>query len=580
MRQLNLFSILFFCNILFLQAQFPDNTWLLGYSGGFAEQDSFGLTQLNFTKNQLDISPELEVYYRFEANNTQISNKEGELQFYFNGQQVFNNNHELMENGGGMYLGTSDLGYDQPQASLILPMPEYENKYIIINSHNSWSAEHGGTFGDKLYYSIINMEENNGAGRVVIKNQLLIDDVLDSGKLTATRHANGRDWWMVWPLRNSNRFLRFEITPDGISRLNDQVLLSDEGITTGLGQVCYAPDGEKLVFFNTISLDVGLFVDVFDFDRCTGLLSDHVKMHFSHDGGAGGVAISPSSRYLYIPSLVYIYQFDLWAGDIEASKDTVAVYDGFADPLPVTFFMTQLARDGKIYISASNSTKKLGVIEYPDRGGMACNVRQHSIQLPVRNAFGIPTFPNHRLGPIDGNPCDTLGIDNIPLSNFRSDQDTSDYLSFYFQDLTAYEPAEWFWDFGDGFMSQDTSPVHIYQQDGVYPVCLTVTNENGSDTWCDTLYLGTVNTNEELILDIQPQVFPNPFQDQFSFVLHDYYPKHAELVIFDGLGRRLHHQRIFQGWNTVNGDDWASGVYFWELWDGGLVLESGKVVRL
>ncbi len=301
-------------------------------------------------------------------------------------------------------------------------------------------------------------------------------------------------------------------------------------------------------------------------------------MHFLGDSGFGGAAISQNSRFLYIPSNTYIYQFDLWADDIEESKDTVAVYDGYWNPFPTTFFLAQLARDGKIYISSTNGVLSMAVIENPNEKGLACNVRQHSIHLPVYYAFGIPTFPNHRLGPLDGSPCDTLGINNIPLSNFRTDQDTSDYLSFYFQDLSAYEPVAWEWSFGDGTFSQDTSPVHLYMDDGEYEVCLTVSNENGNHTSCDTLQLGVVNTSEELALDVQPQVFPNPFQNQFSFVFHDYYPKYAELLIFDGMGRRVHRQRIFHGWNTVLGSDWAAGVYFYELWDDGVVLDKGKVV--
>jgi len=43
------------------------------------------------------------------------------------------------------------------------------------------------------------------------------------------------------------------------------------------------------------------------------------------------------------------------------------------------------------------------------------------------------------------------------------------------------------WDFGDGAASTDVSPVHAYPEPGIFIICLTATNDFGSDTYCDTL---------------------------------------------------------------------------------------------
>lgn len=37
-------------------------------------------------------------------------------------------------------------------------------------------------------------------------------------------------------------------------------------------------------------------------------------------------------------------------------------------------------------------------------------VEQHGITLPTYNASSLPNFPNYRLGPLEGSPCDTLTI--------------------------------------------------------------------------------------------------------------------------------------------------------------------------
>jgi PKD repeat protein len=43
-------------------------------------------------------------------------------------------------------------------------------------------------------------------------------------------------------------------------------------------------------------------------------------------------------------------------------------------------------------------------------------------------------------------------------------------------------PETWYWDFGDGASSDESSPLHIYSEAGIYDVCLTVENSAGSDT--------------------------------------------------------------------------------------------------
>ena len=129
-------------------------------------------------------------------------------------------------------------------------------------------------------------------------------------------------------------------------------------------------------------------------------------------GKPGGVAFSPSSRFLYVTRWDSIFQYDLQAPDMIASEQVVAVYDGFAGDLglPTRFFYPLLAPDNKIYICVSNyNSRYLHRIEKPDLPGLACNVQQHSIYLPVFNNFLLPNMPYYRLGAWEDSPCDTIG---------------------------------------------------------------------------------------------------------------------------------------------------------------------------
>ncbi|MBL0074056.1 MAG: hypothetical protein IPP34_20565 [Bacteroidetes bacterium] len=52
--------------------------------------------------------------------------------------------------------------------------------------------------------SIVDLDLNGGLGSVILKNYPIISDTLNCGKITATRHANGRDWWVVCHRVNTN----------------------------------------------------------------------------------------------------------------------------------------------------------------------------------------------------------------------------------------------------------------------------------------------------------------------------------------------------------------------------------------
>ncbi|MEL6973007.1 MAG: PKD domain-containing protein [Bacteroidota bacterium] len=584
MKRFNL-SLFLLLNLLPLSllAQNYDYNWITGYGSNTGNPD-FGLSILRFQDfGKVDTFSKKDSSFDMDFFNVSISNIDGELQFYSNGVGVNNYLHQLMENGDGMsgFPGSTgeDGGYAMVQGGVVVPWPGLSNEYILLQNKGGFFPDHDDHRWKvtELLYSRIDMNASLGEGEILNKRLSLLQDTVNWGKSTLVRHANGRDWWYLENKLNDNVFYRMLISPTGPQVIGEQTI--GIPIYQGTGQAVFSPDGTKYAILNTVSDDVGGVLNIYHFDRCSGLLSSQVHIPVDNDSGSGGIAFSPDSHYLYLSANWYIYQFDLGASDIAQSKDTVAIYDLNVDWLPTTFFAPQLAPDGRIYVICPNSVPVMHRIEYPDEPGEACLVKQHSVRLPTLNSFSIPNNPNYRLGPIDGSPCDTLGINNIPRANFRADQDSSDYLEFYFQDLSYYEPEEWFWTFGDGFTSESVSPTHIYEGDGVYEVCLTVSNSNGSHTACDTLFLGVVDATEQGELDVELQVFPNPFQRDFSLVMNDYFPKNAQLMVFDGLGRKIYQQRIHQGWNTVDGNSWLPGVYFYELWDEGQLRSQGKVVK-
>lgn len=568
-----------------ISAQLHDYNWVLGYGGGPGTpvNDSFGLSILSFKDETLHIeSNEEEGSMLFDANNVGYSSDSGKLFCTFNGEGVYSSNHEIMQGGDEWYQEELDLGWAFPQSGLVLPLPGNADKLVLLNTEVDLIEVEGvlKVVGENLFYSEIDKTAAEGKGAVTLRKELLLNGTLDVGKLSACRHANGRDWWVILPAFNSNRYYRYFLTPAGIELIGIQEV--GEAVPTGLGQALFSPDGTKHVRYNGISSTAGDYVTIYDFDRCTGLLSNFRQGNYEKEGTGGGATISKNSRYLYIMASLDLYQYDLLAEDIEATRTLVADYDGHLDPLPTTFFQGQLAPDGKIYIASNNGVTSLHVIHNPDADCPDCRIEQHGIELPTFNAFSIPNQPNYRLGPIDGSPCDTLGIDNIPLARWRYEQDTLEPFLVQFYDLSDYEPAEWLWDFDDGSTSTDTLPQHTFPGYGTYEVCLTVSNANGSGTQCKELeFTMPTSTAEEEQAEASATAFPNPFQERFSLSLRPgWLPVDAWLEVYDAVGLQVHRQPLRAGVNSVELTGQPGGVYVWRMVQSGQVLDLGKIVKL
>ena len=253
------------------------------------------------------------------------------------------------------------------------------------------------------------MNGDGGLGEVTEKNNLVYHDTF-CDMLTAVRHGNGRDWWLVLPRYNTGKYYIFLLSPEGISTPKIQQIGYPITQYSWSVQATFSPDGTK--YANNTWLG-GL--QIFDFDRCSGTLSNPVHITFPGDTiSACGVAISSTSRYLYASNTGKLYQFDLHATrNIEASRQLVGVFDRFEEPLPTTFYQMMLAPDKKIYMTCTNGTNYWHIIHYPDKKGVDCALEQH-FELPTVHSFSPPNFPHFRLFDLPGSPCDTLGIDGPP----------------------------------------------------------------------------------------------------------------------------------------------------------------------
>ena len=392
-----------------------DNTWIFGFG-------SWGNSFMTFDTNKVQIKRLKPTKLSMSYCTSIMSDTDGKLLFFTNGVSIMNKDFKIIKNGNRINPGPfmelynwTDDGLPIIQGTLSLSFPNNDSIYQLLHQDTWVISQNSKLYSySPFYYSTINMKMNNGLGEVTHPNTPIYRDSVSEGQLTACRHANGRDWWVICKLPYKTIFNTYLVTPDTVTYQFQQNTQNDNYESQEpFGQSMFTNNGERFITITGNELRKPAYFNIYDFDRCSGVLSNHQRIIFTDSiYGVLGGAVSSNSRYLYVSRYDYILQFDLEANNILASMDTVAKYDGFKSPVtgcPTTFFLSQLAPDGKIYISvAPCATEYLTVINDPNKKGKDCNVQQHAIYLEVNNSWEVPNSPNYKLGALKGSGCDTL----------------------------------------------------------------------------------------------------------------------------------------------------------------------------
>jgi PKD repeat protein len=557
------------CSIFSYSQNRPDllrnYQWIMGY--GSLSTGIVKHTRFNFKGDSLSIS------YQTVANslimsytNSSISDTSGNLLFFSNGCGIMDSTFhsvigaEHINNGIYQDYLCNDVGGGRRVNSLII-LPNYKGRefdvFYLRATNNSSAGSSLRT--DKIFWTKIKLDSLNNLSTVFI-DSTVVDSFFFGSSMSSCRHANGKDWWLITPGSESNKYYTLMISENEIHVQRQNIGFPVDYFEEATGESVFSPDGLKYARYS-IHADL----QVFDFDRCTGLLSNpiHVPIVDAADTAwAAGIAFSPSGRFLYVSSTRYIYQFDMFASDFIASKTTVAVYDGFmtSPGFATLFYQCELAPDGKIYVSCSGGRRAIHVIEYPDLEGIACQVVQHKYILEKPIDGGLPHFPNFRLGPLS-DTCVVIPVGFAPIAGFHwSVLDSIQPLKVGFVDSSGFAPTAWHWDFGDGVVSQDSSPVHTYTQSGVYQVCLIVSNAFGVDTLCQ--WVSVMVSGVQDAEGLRFFVYPNPASNSINIVSSQLGKKY---LICNSLGKIVLTGFLKQNTETISINTLIDGLYFLQV---------------
>ncbi len=100
--------------------------------------------------------------------------------------------------------------------------------------------------------------------------------------------------------------------------------------------------------------------------------------------------------------------------------------------------------------------------------------------------------------------------------------------------------TSYLWKFGDGSISNERQPDHIYSSFGSHEVCLSISGVLGCPrVYCETLVM------EEIV-----RLYPNPFRDELIFEFQSNFSGPATIEIYDLLGKKITERRLSEPQNT------------------------------
>ncbi|CAN5858847.1 hypothetical protein BH11BAC7_BH11BAC7_07720 [soil metagenome] len=378
-------ALIFILLPLLCFSQRQQNIWYFGDQAGIDFNSGFPVAITNGQTTLINNAGE---------GSAAICDSSGSLLFYTNGDNIWNKNQQVMMNGDSLL---SD--FSSTQSSLIIPLPG-SNQLFYLFTTDDWDLHHL-QYG--LRYSVIDMCLDNGLGGVIPgqKNILVLDTVAE--KLTAVRHKNGTDYWVIVHKYYSDAFYAYRFSGGGIA---DTVITQigsvhrdncmnppPDSSRAAIGYMKASPNGKRLALVSTNTCDN--IKELFDFNDSSGVVSNYIDLDLQQDTFGGyGLSFSPDNSKLYFTDTKNVYQYNLNAGNgnadsIRNSKIQVSAFTFFTNDASEAL---QIGPDGKIYVARANRPF-LAVINNPDLLGLSCSFQDSAVSLNNKMCnMGLPNL--------------------------------------------------------------------------------------------------------------------------------------------------------------------------------------------
>ena len=208
---------------------------------------------------------------------------------------------------------------------------------------------------------------------------------------------------------NYNTYHAFEVNDLGVNPVSvkstfDNSLIGNLIVSDARGYLKLSPDGTKMASAN---VQDGLFL--YDFDAQTGTVSNQIPLNVQGNSHyAYGVEFSPNSQLLYVHASNNFFSQGSDEDQDPSNHTSSLIQYNLLDPNVKNSGIIidnrnlyrgglQLGPNGKIYRALSATYNEglpyLGVINYPDKLGTACNYVNNGVNIsPNQSGQGLPPF--------------------------------------------------------------------------------------------------------------------------------------------------------------------------------------------
>lgn len=296
-----------------------------------------------------------------------VSDLAGNLLFYTDGDKIYNRDHQIMPGATG--LGGSPRS---TQAALIVPHPNRSWLYFVFSVAD-------GTQATGIQYTLVDMTLRGGRGGITGPGKTLSGNSTE--KLTIIPHCNKSNYWLIFHEKEGNAFRVHLINDNGLIT-SPTLFRLGSSYQPGQyrGYLKPSADGRKLAaaVSGPTATQPG-FVEVFDFNDKTGVISNPRKRESPAFAGAYGLEFSPDGSRLYLSAGRGLHQLET------TSLNTLATFSASSE-----LGALQGGPDGRIY-AARVGEGHLGVIAAPNAAGSGCGWSEQGVFLAgKKSGAGLP----------------------------------------------------------------------------------------------------------------------------------------------------------------------------------------------
>lgn len=350
------------------------------------------------------VNPDLWAHLVFPS---AVSDADGNLLFYCEGNAVFDRNHQMMPNGNDAFIVINDPATGSPYTKggsiVIIPQPGNSTRYYVFAATSYRYVNNGASaFEGVQKYFVVDMSLNNGMGDVVQgeKNMLLSTEKV-SAMIVAAGNGSCKKW-VLYTRNFSGELLAYELSASGIS--NTPVVS-----TLHHGEhmeIDISNNNEKLALHSYVwqsTTSATGYVHLYDFDVNTGKATPVIAIDtydMSKEFVRGMVFSHDNSKFYTNEVTQPTIHSGLWQYDLNAPtlqdiiRSKTYLHNDSNNTLP---WDPVLAPDGKIYKSLDSG--RFLIVNHSDRKGTAADCKVITLQGPW-NYKSVPGYGLHNYVPV------------------------------------------------------------------------------------------------------------------------------------------------------------------------------------